>query len=96
MNIDFLGGMPLPQAIDIKTEKNSEREVTRSIEESGKGNDLGLNVEKKTVVGKSGVKNRAKKDKINHDIYDVRGDLSPKKILDDDTDDHQKPVHVIV
>ena len=96
MNIDMLGGMPPPQTIDIKVEKNSEREDSRPIEESGKSNDLKLNVDKKAISEKQVAKNSLKKVEVDPDTYNGKGDLSQAKISENETDNQQEPIHLVV
>ena len=95
MNIDFLGSVPPPQTFDIKTEKNAEHEDTRAIEESNKSDDLGLNINQKTIIKRPKMKGSSETIEVEAETYNANGDVTQNSSKAN-ADDQHDPIHFVV
>ncbi len=96
MIIDSFSGVPPPQALDIKPEKNNKAEEPRAIEELSKSDDSKLDKERQNISKKPTAKDIRKYDDIELTTYNAK-DNSEKEIPPEYvTDQEQGPIDIIV
>jgi hypothetical protein len=78
MNIDAFGGVPPPQAFDVKTEKKDEADEPRPVEQGSESSESDLDVNKQKIAKEKKTKYVVEEDDIIIKVYNAKGNLVRK------------------
>ncbi len=96
MIIDSSGGLPPPQTFDILIKKNLETEDPRAIEDSDKSNDAKLDANRQNIANNQVYKNIVKGGDIEHEIYNVQGNLAGELSSGNDMNSSRDSISLIM
>ncbi len=96
MIIDSSGSLPPSQTVDIKIGKAIETEEPRAIEDSEKGNDSTFDSNKQNIANNQVDKDIVKGGDIEHEIYNVQGNLAGELSSGNDMNSRQDSISLII